>query len=96
MGLGDPMLGLNFNKVVEAEGALRQIRDGSVIAVSGFNMIATPAYLIVKLYEVYSKYGRPKNLFIIAETCPGTPGKGLDLVGKRIIEDKDRDFLGGF
>jgi acyl CoA:acetate/3-ketoacid CoA transferase len=95
LGLGDPMLGLNFNKVVEAEGALRQIRDGSVIAVSGFNMIATPAYLIVKLYEVYSKYGRPKNLFIIAETCPGTPGKGLDLVGKRIIEDKDRDFLRG-
>lgn len=84
-----------FSKVAEPEEALRQIKDGSVIAVSGFNMIATPAYLVSKLYEVYSTYGHPKNIFIIAETCPGTPGKGLDLVGKMIIENKDYDFLRG-
>lgn len=84
-----------FNKVVEPEEALQQIKDGSVIAVSGFNMIATPAYLIRKLYDVYSDYGHPKNIFIIAETCPGTPGKGLDLVGRMIIENKDYDFLRG-
>lgn len=84
-----------FGKVAEPEEVLQQIKDGSVIAVSGFNMIATPAYLLVKLYEVYSKYGRPRNLFIIAETCPGTPGKGLDLVGRKIIEDKAYDFLRG-
>jgi len=74
---------------------LRRVRDGSVIAVSGFNMIATPAYLISKLYETYLTYGHPRNLFIIAETCPGTPGKGLDLVGRKIIENKDYDFLRG-
>lgn len=72
-----------FNKIVEPEEALRMVKDDSIIAVSGFNMIATPAYLISKLYEVYSTYGHPRNLFIIAETCPGTPGKGLDLVGKK-------------
>lgn len=74
---------------------MRRVRDGSVIAVSGFNMIATPAYLISKLYETYLTYGHPRNLFIIAETCPGTPGKGLDLVGRKIIENKDYDFLRG-
>ncbi len=84
-----------FGKVAEPEEVLQQIKDDSVIAVSGFNMIATPAYLLVKLYEVYSKYGRPRNLFIIAETCPGTPGRGLDLVGRSIVEDKAYDFLRG-
>ncbi len=84
-----------FNKIVEPEEALRIVKDNSIIAVSGFNMIATPAYLVSKLYEVYSTYGHPRNLFIIAETCPGTPGKGLDLVGKKIIENKDYDFLKG-
>ncbi|MEO3992775.1 MAG: CoA-transferase [Desulfurococcaceae archaeon TW002] len=84
-----------FNKIVEPEEALRIVKDNSIVAVSGFNMIATPAYLISKLYEVYSTYGHPRNLFIIAETCPGTPGKGLDLVGKKIIENKDYDFLKG-
>ncbi|MEM1603723.1 MAG: CoA-transferase [Zestosphaera sp.] len=84
-----------FNKIVKPEEVLRRVRDGSVIAVSGFNMIATPAYLISKLYETYLTYGHPRNLFIIAETCPGTPGKGLDLVGRKIIENKDYDFLRG-
>ncbi len=84
-----------FNKVVEPDEALQYVRDGSVIAVSGFNMIATPAYLISKLYDRYLVSGHPKNLFIIAETCPGTPGKGLDLVGKKMIEGKDYDFLRG-
>lgn len=84
-----------LNKVVEPEEALCHVRDGSVIAVSGFNMIATPAYLISKLYEKYLTYGHPRNLFIIAETCPGTPGKGLDLVGKKMIENNDYDFLRG-
>jgi len=84
-----------FNKVVKPDEALQHVRDGSVIAVSGFNMIATPAYLISKLYDRYLVSGHPKNLFIIAETCPGTPGKGLDLVGKKMIEGKDYDFLRG-
>lgn len=84
-----------FNKIAEPEEALRHVKDSSVVAVSGFNMIATPAYLISKLYEVYSTYGHPRNLFIIAETCPGTPGKGLDLVGSKMIKDKDYDFLKG-
>ncbi len=35
-------------------------------------MIATPAYLISKLYDRCLVSGHPKNLFIIAETCPGT------------------------
>lgn len=84
-----------FNKVVEPEKALSHVRDGSVVAVSGFNMIATPAYLISKLYEKYLTYGHPRNLFIVAETCPGTPGKGLDFVGKKMIENGDYDFLRG-
>lgn len=83
------------SKVVEPELALRHIEDGSVIAISGFNMIATPAYLLVKLYELFERTGHPRDLFIIAETCPGTPGKGLDAIGKRILESGDRGFLRG-
>ncbi|MEM2021589.1 MAG: CoA-transferase [Zestosphaera sp.] len=82
-------------RVVEPFEALRMIKDGSVIAVSGFNMIATPAYIITKLYELYESSGHPRDLFVIAETCPGTPGKGLDAVGGRMIECRDYGFLKG-
>lgn len=81
--------------VVESFEALRMIKDGSVVAISGFNMVATPAYLVMKLYELYENSGHPRDLFIIAETCPGTPGKGLDAVGRKMIESKDYGFLRG-
>ncbi|MCX8185377.1 MAG: CoA-transferase [Sulfolobales archaeon] len=84
-----------MRKVVDPGTALSRVRDGSVIAVSGFNMIATPAYLLLKLYELYEETGHPGDLFIVAETCPGTPGKGLDAVGRKILESRDYGFLRG-
>ncbi|MCS7099667.1 MAG: CoA-transferase [Sulfolobales archaeon] len=84
-----------MRKAVDPRTALSRIRDGSVVAVSGFNMIATPAYLLLKLYELYEETGRPRDLFLIAETCPGTPGKGLDAIGRRMLESGDSGFLRG-
>ncbi|MEM2080400.1 MAG: CoA-transferase, partial [Nitrososphaerota archaeon] len=84
-----------LRKVVDPYEALSTIKDGSIVAISGFNMIATPAYLLLKLYELYEQTGHPRNLFIIAETCPGTPGRGLDAIGRKMIENMDYAFLRG-
>ncbi|MEM0196589.1 MAG: CoA-transferase [Sulfolobales archaeon] len=86
---------MELRKIVDPHEALSAIRDGSVVAVSGFNMIATPAYLLLKLYELYEQTGHPRDLFIIAETCPGTPGRGLDAIGRKMIENMDYGFLRG-
>ena len=84
-----------INKVVTAEEALEKVPDGAVIAISGFNMATAPIYLIHKLYERYERTGRPKNIFIISDTYPGVPGKGLDAVAEKVYNEENQEFLRG-
>lgn len=86
---------LRFNKVVSAEEALSEIRDGSVVAISGFNIATTPEFLIVKLWELYERTGHPKGLFILTDTLPAVPERGLDFLGRKIHESRDSDFIRG-
>ncbi|MDP8011879.1 MAG: CoA-transferase [Thermoplasmata archaeon] len=74
---------------------LSSIEDKSVIAISGFNNSTTPLYLIYSLWDAYKKYGHPKNLFIEMDAFPGVPGTGLDIIGKNIYENDDREFISG-
>jgi len=84
-----------LRKVAPAEEALSRIEDGSVVAISGFNMATAPEYLILKLYELYEKTGRPRDLFIISDTYPGAPGRGLDAIAKKLYEDPGQRFIRG-
>ncbi len=74
---------------------LSQIKDGDVVAISGFNEITSPDYLIERLYKLYVKTGHPKDLFIISDTFPGTPGRGLDRIAQMMYQRGDRDFIRG-
>jgi acyl CoA:acetate/3-ketoacid CoA transferase len=47
MGLTIPA----FRKTTSALAAISFIGDDSVLAISGFNLAATPEHLILKLYE---------------------------------------------
>lgn len=82
-------------KEEEVDDALDLIRDGSNIALSGFNMAITPEYLILKLYEHYRKTGHPRDLFIIADSLPGVPGRAIDSVAESIYKENDSDFIKG-
>lgn len=91
------MLPRAVSKFVEAWYALGHIKDNSVVAISGFNMPLTPEYLIQGLYQLYRTTGHPKNLFIISDTFPGTPGRGLDWVAERLYKDEgeSQEFIRG-
>lgn len=79
----------------EVEEALGTIKDGSNIAMSGFNMAITPEYLILKLYEHYRKTGHPKDLFVIADSLPGVPGRAIDNIAEKLYKEEDSDFIKG-
>ncbi|MGC9210390.1 MAG: acyl CoA:acetate/3-ketoacid CoA transferase [Acidilobus sp.] len=81
--------------VSDPDFVLSQIRDGDVVAISGFNEITSPDYLIERLYRLYVKTGHPRNLFIISDTFPGSPGRGLDKVAQMMYQRGDRDFIRG-
>nr|WP_292320293.1 CoA-transferase [Caldisphaera sp.] len=85
----------NRKIVKDPESILSMIPDYSVVAISGFNMITAPEYLIERLYKLYLKTGHPRKLFIISDTFPGAPGRGLDRIAKLIYERKDEDFIDG-
>lgn len=85
-----------FRKTRTASAALSFIRDGSVIAISGFNLAATPEHLILKLYEQYERTGHPKDLFLICDSSPAVPGRALDVVSAKLYEKRDSEFLRGF
>ncbi len=74
-------------KFAEAWDVLSRIPNGAVVAISGFNMPLTPEYLIQGLYQLYKATGAPKNLFIVSDTFPGTPGRGLDWLAERLYKD---------
>ncbi|MCS7103292.1 MAG: acyl CoA:acetate/3-ketoacid CoA transferase [Candidatus Korarchaeum sp.] len=86
---------IRLSKFIAAEEAISSIKDDSVIAISGFNIATTPEFLIAKLWEVYERTGHPKGLFILTDTLPAVPERGLDLIGRRVYESRDSDFLKG-
>jgi acyl CoA:acetate/3-ketoacid CoA transferase len=74
---------------------LSDIKDNSIIAISGFNMATTPEYLILELYRQYNELGHPKNIFIISDALPATPGRGLDQVAESLYKHPRQEFLRG-
>jgi propionate CoA-transferase len=85
-----------YRKASTHAAALAVIRDGSVVAVSGFNLATTPEHLILKLFEQYERSGHPKNIFFVCDSLPAVPGRALDVVSEKIYKEKDLGFLRGF
>ena len=84
-----------FSKIVDIMTPLSDIKDNSIIAISGFNMATTPEYLILELYRQYNELGHPKNIFLISDALPATPGRGLDRVAESLYKQPKQDFLRG-
>src|SRR5690349_15230089 len=83
------------SKVVDTRAALSQIKDDSIVAVSGFNMITTPEHLLLELYDIHREKGHPANLFIISDCIPATPGRALDQIAEKLFRDPEQKFLKG-
>jgi propionate CoA-transferase len=83
-----------FSKIADII-TLSDIKDNSIIAISGFNMATTPEYLILELYRQYNELGHPKNIFIISDALPATPGRGLDQVAESLYKHPEQKFLRG-
>ncbi len=86
---------MSHGKVVNVSDALSVIKDGNVVAISGFNLSTAPEYLILELFEQYKKTGHPNNLFIISDTLPAVPDRGLDKVFAELYQDKNQTFIRG-
>lgn len=84
-----------FSKNVDAVTALSHLRDGCVVAISGFNMITTPEFLIHELYRLYAETGHPKKIFVISDANPALPGRALDQVAQQLYEDQNQEFIKG-
>ncbi len=82
-------------KVVPARESLSKVKDGDVIAVSGFNMALTPTYLLKELYNLYLETGHPNKLFFTSDTLPGSPGEGLDDIARDMMKKEDYGFIRG-
>ena len=84
-----------MNKYIDLLSIFSQIKDNSVVAVSGFNLATTPEYLILELYRHYKEFQQPKNIFVISDALPASPNRALDIVAKSIYEDPNQQFLRG-
>lgn len=84
-----------FSKIVDVSTSLSDVRDDSIIAISGFNMATTPEYLILELYKQYNQQGHPKNIFIISDALPAAPGRALDQIGEGLYKEPNQEFLRG-
>jgi propionate CoA-transferase len=84
-----------FNKIVDSTTALSTLNDNCVVAISGFNLATTPEYLILELYNRYLELGHPKNIFIVSDALPATPGRGLDYIAEKLYKDERQKFLRG-
>ncbi len=82
-------------KVVESTVAVQAVPDRAVIAVSGFNLLVAPEYLLLKLFERYRKTGHPKGIFLEVNPIPTAPGRVLDRILEELYRDEDQDFLAG-
>ena len=81
--------------VCTAVDAVSTVKDGSVVAISGFNMANTPEYLILELHKQYLKTGHPNDLFVITDALPAIPDRGLDIVAKDLSQREDGRFMRG-
>ncbi|MDV3293790.1 MAG: hypothetical protein LYZ70_05925 [Nitrososphaerales archaeon] len=81
--------------ITSAKLALSAVTDGSVIALSGFNMAVNPEYLILQLWRSYKATGHPRNVFLIAESLPAIPGRALDRVAKEVYNSGDGGLIRG-
>lgn len=85
--------------IIKEERDLRfiytKIEDASSFAVSGFNLSTSPEFLLLKLFETYEETGHPSDLFLISDSSPGSPGRGLDIIAKKMYESGDFKFLSG-
>jgi acyl CoA:acetate/3-ketoacid CoA transferase len=84
-----------FSKIVNVSTSISDIKDDSIIAISGFNMATTPEYLILELYNKYKQQGHPKNIFIVSDALPAVPGRALDQVSERLYKEPNQEFLKG-
>src|SRR6188472_1948107 len=84
-----------FPKIVDVSTSLSDVKDDSIIAISGFNMATTPEYLILELYKQYNQQGHPKNIFIISDALPAVPGRALDQIAERLYKEPNQRFLKG-
>jgi propionate CoA-transferase len=84
-----------FSKIVDVYTSLSDVKDNSIIAISGFNMATTPEYLILELYRQYNEQGHPKNIFIISDALRGVPRRALDQVGESLYKEPKQEFLKG-
>jgi propionate CoA-transferase len=84
-----------FSKIVDIVTPQLDIKDNSIVAISGFNMATTPEYLILELYRRYNEQGHPKNIFIISDALPAVPGRGLDQIAEGLYEHPNQEFLRG-
>ena len=84
-----------INKVTEPVSVFSQIKDNSVIAISGFNLATTPEYLILELYRHHNEFGHPKNMFIVSDALPAVPNRALDSIAQTIYKDENQEFLRG-
>ncbi|NJD98459.1 acyl CoA:acetate/3-ketoacid CoA transferase [Thermococcus sp. LS1] len=82
-------------KVVDAERAVEAVPDKAVIAVSGFNLLVAPEYLLLKLFERYKETGHPKGIFLEVNPIPTAPGRVLDRILEELYHEKNQDFLAG-
>lgn len=84
-----------YSKVVEAKTALSNLKDGCVVAISGFNMSTTPEHLILELYKLYAEHGHPRDIFLISDALPAMPGRALDQVAETLYGDPAQQFIRG-
>jgi len=84
-----------MRKILKSEEAVEKISDNSVVAISGFNLLVAPEYLILKLYERYKQTGHPKGLFLEVNPIPTAPGRVLDKIATKLYNDPDQEFLSG-
>jgi propionate CoA-transferase len=82
-------------KIVDVKTSLCGIKDNAIIAISGFNMATTPEYLILELYRRYAEEGHPRNIFIISDALPASPGRALDQVAENLFKEPNQEFLRG-
>ncbi len=84
-----------FSKIADVVTTLSKIKDNAIIAISGFNMATTPEYLILELYRQYIEGGHPKNIFIISDALPASPGRALDQIAEKLFKEPNQEFLRG-
>lgn len=80
---------------MDAKTALSDLKDGCVVAISGFNMPTTPEHLILELYKLYTEQDRPRDIFLISDALPAMPGRALDQVAQNLYGDPSQKFIRG-